>query len=58
MPAAGIEAWRTFLLPSAQELAYRRIPWHARLIDGIEAARRQQRPMMLWAMNGHPLGCT
>ena len=26
--------------------------------EGVAAAQSQRRPLLLWAMNGHPLGCT
>jgi hypothetical protein len=49
--------WRAAILPSAEELAWRKIPWrselHTALVDGHVA----DKPILLWAMNGHPLGC-
>jgi len=53
-----LDAWRAHILPGADELAYASIPWHVTFADGLEAARAEGRPLLLWAMNGHPLGCT
>ena len=49
--------WRHDIMPSAEEMAWRKIPWrgelHTALVDGHVA----DKPILLWAMNGHPLGC-
>lgn len=47
-----------FVLPSGDELAWRAIPWHASFSAGVIAADQVDKPLLLWAMNGHPLGCT
>ena len=49
---------RDRILPTAAEEEWRRIPWKASLLDAAREARRLDRPILLWAMNGHPLGCT
>ena len=49
---------RRLVLPSPEEVAYREIPWKAALWDAIVEARDTDRPILLWAMNGHPLACT
>ena len=51
-------AWRDHLLPSAKDVAWESIPWLASLAEGIVASDQQQKPLLLWMMNGHPLGCT
>ena len=55
---ADLDAWRDHLAPSEQEERWRSIPWAATLGDGLAAAARTERPLLLWLMNGHPLGCT
>ena len=55
---ANYAATKRLVLPSAEEVAYREIPWKAALWDAIVEARDTDRPILLWAMNGHPLGCT
>ncbi|HBE67167.1 MAG TPA: hypothetical protein DDW52_03360 [Planctomycetaceae bacterium] len=34
------------------------IPWKTRLLDAQAAAARDGKPIFIWAMDGHPLGCT
>ena len=45
------------LQPSKDE-AWRTIPWKVSLIEAQAAAAREQKPIFIWAMDGHPLGCT
>ena len=52
-----LDAWARAVLPGAEE-AWLTIPWHATLHEGLRAAGQQQKPLLLWLMNGHPLGCT
>lgn len=51
-------AWREHILPSESELAFLSIPWQRTFKDGIIKADQADKPVLLWAMNGHPLGCT
>ncbi len=37
--------------------AWRTIPWKLSVLDAREAAAREKKPVFLWSMNGHPLGC-
>jgi len=41
----GDEPWRT-------------IPWKIDLLDAQQAAAKERKPIFIWAMDGHPLGCT
>ena len=50
--------WMAHIRARPSELAWLEIPWIDRLADGIREAGRQEKPLLLWAMNGHPLGCT
>ena len=50
--------WRDEILPSAQESAWRAIPWRPSLHEGLVDAEAAGKPILLWLMNGHPLGCT
>lgn len=40
------------------ESPWRTIPWKISLLDAQREASRSQRPIFIWAMDGHPLGCT
>lgn len=53
-----VARWSAHLAPRPDEVAWRAIPWHATLAEGVAAARAAEKPLLLWVMNGHPLGCT
>jgi len=38
--------------------AWRTIAWQTDLIDAQKLAVEKQQPLFIWAMDGHPLGCT
>ena len=44
--------------PTADELAWQKIPWRASVWDGIVEGQKSDRPILLWILNGHPLACT
>ena len=50
--------WRTLIEPSPAELAWTAIPWRTSFWSALSEAQASERPILLWAMNGHPLGCT
>ena len=50
--------WRDRILPAQEEMNWQQIPWLTTFRDGILAADREQKPLLLWTMNGHPLGNT
>lgn len=50
--------WRDYILPKSAEVNWEEVPWRTTLWDAVVEARRQDRPILLWAMNGHPLACT
>jgi hypothetical protein len=45
-------------LQPPKEEAWRSIPWKISLLEAREIAAEQQKPIFIWAMDGHPLGCT
>jgi len=45
------------LAPAADE-PWRTIPWKIGLLDAQRQAARERKPIFIWAMDGHPLGCT
>ena len=53
---ARFEALFNSIKPTKAELRWMEIPWIGTLQHGRDAAVAQQKPMFLWAMNGHPLG--
>lgn len=58
-PTAATHArWLEFLLPDATETAYRAVAWRTQFWPAVQEAKQLGRPILFWAMNGHPLGCT
>ena len=50
--------WGNFIRPSSKDLAWRGVRWHQHLDEAADEARELGRPVLLWAMNGHPCGET
>ena len=50
--------WKDFIKPTKKELAWAQIPWRTTFYDGLIDADILNQPLLLWVMNGHPLGCT
>lgn len=48
----------SLIQPTEDELIWRSIPWHADLWSARREAARLGKPIYLWEMDGHPLGCT
>jgi hypothetical protein len=49
---------RDLVLPNPREQSFRTIPWRISVLQGIVDAQKNDKPVMLVLMNGHPLGCT
>tara|TARA_B100001094_G_scaffold329895_1_gene393748 strand:+ start:913 stop:1158 length:246 start_codon:yes stop_codon:yes gene_type:complete len=50
--------WKNFIKPTKSEQAWAQIQWRSTFYDGLIESDREQKPLLLWVMNGHPLGCT
>lgn len=37
---------------------WRTIPWKISVLDAQQTAAEEKKPLFIWAMDGHPLGCT
>lgn len=55
---ASYERVRKHVLPSAEEEAWRKNAWRTTFWQGVIDANKEDKPVMLFAMNGHPFGCT
>jgi hypothetical protein len=53
-----LTAWRDLIRPKADDLGYKTVDWLPTFWDGVMAAQKADKPILLWAMNGHPLACT
>ena len=54
----NLKTWLDFILPSAEETQWEKLGWRPELGAAVQEARSLQRPILLWAMNGHPCGLT
>ena len=50
--------WRDHIHPKPAEVGWEEVPWRATLWDAVAEARKREKPVLLCAMNGHPLACT
>ena len=57
LSAAECRGLQKKLRPSPNEL-WRTIPWKISLLDAQKTAAQVKKPIFIWAMDGHPLGCT
>ena len=46
------------IAPSKSEQAWLSIPWETDLAEARRKAAAENKPIFLWEMDGHPLGCT
>jgi len=37
---------------------WRTVPWQTSLLKAQHIAARDKKPIFIWSMDGHPLGCT
>jgi hypothetical protein len=49
---------RALVKPDADEEKWAQIPWLSSLWDARKQAAKEGKPILLWEMDGHPLGCT
>ena len=52
------EAVRDRVLPTEKEVGWQAIPWRSDFGQAVAEAARKEMPLLIWAMNGDPLGCT
>jgi hypothetical protein len=56
--ASDFERTLQSILPTKDEEVWMQIPWRTNVTDARLDAQNQHKPLFLWVMNGHPLGCT
>jgi hypothetical protein len=49
---------RNLVKPGADEEKWSQIPWLSSLWEARKQAAAEGKPILLWEMDGHPLGCT
>ena len=45
------------IIPKAEEKAWQEIDWKVDLWEARQKAAKTGKPIYLWEMDGHPLGC-
>jgi hypothetical protein len=58
VPADQFAHLQTLIKPGADEEAWAQIPWLTSLWQARQRAAAEGKPILLWEMDGHPLGCT
>ncbi len=58
IPAERFDDLHKLIKPGKDEDAWAKIPWLTELWQARQAAAREGKPILLWEMDGHPLGCT
>jgi len=46
------------ILPTKEDEKWLSIPWQTDLTQARLDAQRENKPIFMWIMNGHPMGCT
>ncbi len=54
---AEFAAVRAAVRPAKGEDLFAEIPWKTTLWEARELAAKEGKPILLWEMDGHPLGC-
>lgn len=49
---------RDHILPTEAERNWQEIPWRPAFWSAVIEAQKNDRPILAWTMNGHPLACT
>ncbi|CAN5380458.1 hypothetical protein BH23VER1_BH23VER1_31920 [soil metagenome] len=58
LDAGNADALHALMKPKPDESAWLQIPWRADLATARADAAAAGKPVYLWEMDGHPLGCT
>ncbi|HUR27881.1 MAG TPA: hypothetical protein VM509_06830 [Planctomycetota bacterium] len=56
--AENFAQWRDHIRPQAAELGFEDCEWKPTFWEAVLEAQQKQKPILLWAMNGHPMACT
>jgi hypothetical protein len=58
IPPEKFDQIHELIQPKDEEQTWARIPWRTSLWEARVEAAREGKPILLWEMDGHPLGCT
>jgi hypothetical protein len=54
---ANLDRLKTLIKPRAEETKWEEIPWRVDLWSARREAARSGKPLVLWEMDGNPMGC-
>lgn len=54
----NLDQLRKVIKPTAEESKWLEIPWQIDLWKARQLAAKEGKPILLWEMDGNPLGCT
>ena len=57
LPADQFSTFLALIKPAAGEDRWATIPWRTSLWEARREAAKAGKPIVLWEMDGHPLGC-
>jgi hypothetical protein len=57
VPPERFKELHALIKPAAAEEKWAEIPWLPSLWDARQKAAAEGKPILLWEMDGHPLGC-
>ena len=58
LDGSNFKQWYTAIMPTAEECSFQDLNWRPSLWSAVAEANKQDKPILLWTMNGHPLACT
>jgi hypothetical protein len=58
IPADQLATLHKLIKPASDEDRWASIPWRTSLWQARQEAAKAGKPIVLWEMDGHPLGCT
>jgi hypothetical protein len=58
LSAGRFQALHAAMTPRGESERWTEIPWQSDLQAARQKAAREEKPLLIWVMDGHPLGCT
>ena len=55
---SSLDRYQQAVEPTPDEVAFLEIDWQSTLGKAVAIAHEADKPLMIYVMNGHPLGCT
>lgn len=58
IPDSRYDPYRSLIKPRPEEEKWMQVPWQSSLWEARKKAAAEGKPILLWEMDGNPLGCT